>query len=132
MGDTPRKILIIEDDDAFAQVLKDRLENEGFTVLLAKDGANGLLVALDKQPDLILLDIAMPKLDGISMLKRLRQYDKGKDLRVVMLTSVNDTKQVHEALSLGARDFLVKSDWVISDLVESIRGQFRSASLPDG
>ena len=90
---------------------------------VARDGEKGLELALKKQPDIILLDIIMPKLDGLSLLRKLRQHDEGKHVRVIVLTNVNDTKEVHEALSLGARDFLVKSDWVISDLVESVKAQ---------
>jgi len=123
MADTParKKVLIVEDEEALLEVLQDRLENEGFDVLIAKDGAEGLLMALEKKPDLILLDIIMPKLDGLSMLKQLREYEAGKDIRVVFMTNVNDSKEVHEALSYGARDFMVKSDWAMSDLVASIR-----------
>lgn len=123
MSDTQarKKILVVEDEEALLEVLKDRLENEGFDVLVAKDGAAGLIMALEKKPDLILLDIIMPKLDGLSMLKQLRDYEAGKDIRVVFMTNVNDSKEVHEALQYGARDFMVKSDWAISDLVASIR-----------
>jgi len=123
MSNNRHTILIVEDEDALSGVLKDRFENEGFDVLLAKDGAQGLMLALDKQPDLILLDIIMPKVGGMTMLKKLRTYEKGKDIRVVVMTNVNDSKDVHEALEHGARDYMVKSDWVISDLVESVRKQ---------
>jgi DNA-binding response OmpR family regulator len=123
MADKRYKILIVEDDQSLSEVLKDRFENEGFDVFVAKDGAEGLIMALDKKPDVILLDILMPKLDGLSMLKKLRTYEQGKNIRVIVTTNVNDSKEVHEALALGARDFLVKSDWVLADLVDSVRNQ---------
>ncbi len=123
MGDQRYKILIVEDEEALSEVLKDRFDNEGFEVLVARDGEAGLKLALSRHPDIVLLDIIMPKLDGLTLLKRLRESDQGKNIRVVVLTNVNDSKEVHEALSLGARDFLVKSDWMISDLVESVRNQ---------
>lgn len=117
------KILIVEDDQPLAEVLQERFDNEGFTVYLAKDGESGLLMALEKEPDVILLDIVMPKLDGLSMLKELRTYERGKDVRVVVMTNLSDSKEVHEALAHGAHDFLVKSDWAIADLVTSVRNQ---------
>ncbi len=123
MADKRHKILIVEDEDSLSEVLQDRFENEDFEVFVAKDGDEGLKLALDKKPDVILLDILMPKLDGLSMLKNLRTYEQGKNIRVIVTTNVNDSKEVHEALALGARDFLVKSDWVLSDLVESVRNQ---------
>src|SRR5882724_6302693 len=123
MADKRQKILIVEDEGPLSEVLKDRFENEGFDVLIANDGEKGLAVALEKQPDVILLDIIMPKIDGLTMLKNLRAHEAGKNIRVVVMTNVNDSKEVHEALANGARDFLVKSDWVIADLVTSVRRQ---------
>lgn len=121
MSDNQHKILIIEDEKALYEVLKERFENEGFEVHVAHDGAEGLLLALEKQPDVILLDIVLPKVGGLDMLKKLRTYDVGKTIPVVVLTNLSDTKQVHEALASGARDFLVKADWVLSDVVENVR-----------
>ncbi|HSW85811.1 MAG TPA: response regulator [Candidatus Saccharimonadales bacterium] len=123
MADKRHKILIVEDDEALLEILSDRFKGEGFDVFVAKDGEQGLQMALDKEPDVILLDILMPKLDGLSMLKQLRADERGKKMRVIVTTNVNDSKEVHEALALGARDFLVKSDWILSDLVDSVNRQ---------
>src|ERR1700747_143406 len=102
MADKRYKILIVEDEQALSEILRDRFENEGFDVVVANDGTQGLLMALEKEPDVILLDILMPKLDGLSMLKQLRTYEKGKNIRVIVTTNVNDSKEVHDALALGA------------------------------
>jgi DNA-binding response OmpR family regulator len=128
MGDTRHKILIVEDDEPLADVLKDRFENEGFDVIVATDGVQGLLLALEKQPDVVLLDIVMPKLDGLTMLKNLRTYERGKDIRAIVMTNLSDSKEVHEALANGAHDFLVKSDWPIGDIVDSVRRQLNEPS----
>ncbi len=127
MGDKRPKILIVEDDEPLVEVLSERFDNENFDVLIAKDGAQALLTALEKQPDVILLDIVMPQLDGLSMLKKLRTYENGKNIRVIVMTNLSDSKEVHEALANGAHDFLVKSDWAIADLVESVRNQLKEA-----
>lgn len=123
MQSVRQRILIVEDEGPLSEVLKERFENEGFDVLIAKDGIEGLDMALHKKPDLILLDIIMPKLGGLDMLKQLRAQEAGKTVPVVVLTNLSDSKEVHEALTYGARDFLVKADWAISDVVESVRKQ---------
>ncbi len=117
------KILVVEDEEVLLGVLKDRLKNEGFDVVTARDGEQGLKTAIEQKPDLILLDILMPKMGGLTMLKSLRATPEGKDTHVIILTNVSDSKLVHEALTYGVRDFLVKSDWVLSDLVAAIRKQ---------
>lgn len=123
MADTQPRILIVEDEGPLSDVLKERFQNEGFEVFTSKDGADGLLVALDKKPAVILLDIMMPKVSGLDMLKQLRTYDEGKKMKVIVMTNLSDSKEVHEALASGATDFLVKSDWAIADLVDSVRNQ---------
>lgn len=125
MSDDLAKILIVEDDEPLVEVLSERFDNEGFEVIVAKDGEQGLKAALEKQPDVILLDIIMPKLDGLTMLKQLRAHEKGKNIRVIVITNLSDSKEVHEALANGAHDFLVKSDWAIADIVESVRNQIQ-------
>lgn len=128
MSDKLYKILIVEDEVALADVLKDRFENEGFDVTMAGDGVEGLMLALDKLPDIILLDIVLPKLSGLDMLKQLRAYGAGKNIPVIVLTNVSDSKEVHEALANGARDFLVKADWAIADVVQSVRQQLENGN----
>lgn len=127
MANKQPTVLIVEDEGPLSDVLKDRFENEGFDVFLAKDGAEGLVLALDKLPDIILLDIMMPKVSGLDMLKQLRTYDAGRDMLVIVMTNLSDTKEVHEALANGAKDFLVKSDWAIADLVDSVRKQLEES-----
>lgn len=130
MSDDLAKVLIVEDDEPLVEVLSERFDNEGFEVIVAKDGEQGLKAALEKQPDVILLDIIMPKLDGLTMLKQLRAHEKGKNIRVIVITNLSDSKEVHEALANGAHDFLVKSDWAIADIVESVRNQLKEMRAP--
>lgn len=120
-NDEGQKILIVEDDEPLSDVLQERFENEGFRVIVAKNGVDGLLLALDEKPAIILLDIVMPKLGGLDMLKQLREYEAGKNIPVIILTNLSDSKEVHEALANGVRDYMVKADWAIADVVESVR-----------
>lgn len=121
-----KKILIIEDEETLLSVLSKKLEKEGFQVVKAKNGEEGLSVFVKEQPDLILLDIIMPVMDGMEMLKRLRETEKGKDVPVVILTNLSEAGKTAEALEQGVFDYLVKSDWKLADLVEKIKQRIKS------
>lgn len=118
-----KKILIVEDETSLRNALRDKLLLEGFIVLEAKNGEEGLGVALRDHPDLILLDIIMPKMDGLTMLKKLREDVWGKNTKVILLTNLSDNEKVSEALLQGSYDYLVKSDWKIEDVVTKIRAR---------
>lgn len=122
-----RKLLIVEDDKALADILGDRFRSDGFKVESAPDGKQGLKKALDWLPDVILLDIVMPEMDGISMLRELRADDKGKEVQVILLTNLSDSQKVYEAMSHNVFDYLIKSDWEIDDIVKEVRSK---AKLP--
>ncbi len=100
------RILIVEDEQAMRLVLRDALERQGYRVLSASDGANGLDTALREKPDLILLDVMMPKLDGFSVCKELRSL--GIKIPVLMLTARGQIEDRVQGLDLGADDFLPK------------------------
>jgi adenylate cyclase len=121
MQESPYTILIVEDEEPLSQVLVERFQNEGFNIISAKDGEEALATALEKKPDLIILDIVMPKMSGLSMLKELRTNEAGKDLPVIILTNLSDTETVNQALTGGATEILVKSDWDISSIVQNVR-----------
>src|SRR3989344_8083810 len=107
MESSKNKILLItEDEPALRYVLRDKLSNIGFKVFEAADGEEGLAVALKERPDLILLDLLMPKMDGISMLKKLREDEWGKKVKVLVLTNLEDTNKISEAIEHGAEEYL--------------------------
>lgn len=116
-----KKILIIEDEIRLLGVLSEKFSNEGFEVLRAKDGEEGLRVALDTRPDLILLDIIMPKMDGMTMLKKLRKDEWGKDVSVIILTNLSDAEKITEAWDQQVYEFLVKTQWSLEELVERVK-----------
>jgi len=121
MSTQSKKILLIEDDKSLLSLLTDALKQENFLVLMATDGEEGLRVALEERPDLILLDLILPRLDGLTMLKRLRDTDQGKDVPVIVLSNLSDAEEVSKAMESGAYDFLVKSDWKMEDVVEKVK-----------
>ena len=117
-----KTVLIVEDEVSLIIALRDKFFHEGFTVLEAKNGEEGLGVALDKHPDMILLDIIMPVMDGITMLKKLRESGEwGKTAQVIILTNLNEAEKVSEAMAAGTYEYLVKSDWKIADIVNKVK-----------
>lgn len=119
-----KKILIVEDEAPLRTAVNDILTFEGFEVFQAKNGQEGLDLALKEHPDLILLDLMMPIMDGLTMLEKLRQdAEFGKHAAVILLTNINDPDKVAMATEAGSYDFLVKSDWNIEDVVKKIKGR---------
>jgi len=117
-----KKILVIEDEPAYQHTLAEKLGMEGFVVLGAKNGEEGLVMALREHPDLILLDIIMPKMDGITMLSKLREDEWGKDVKVVIFSNLAEMGKVASDLKdKGVYKYIVKTDIKLGDLVQKIR-----------
>jgi DNA-binding response OmpR family regulator len=121
MSELNKKILVTEDEAPLRNAVSDILTFEGFTVFQAKNGQEGLDIAVKEHPDLILLDLIMPVMDGLTMLQRLREDEWGKSANVILLTNINDPEKVAAATEAGTFDFLVKSDWNIEDVVAKIK-----------
>lgn len=119
----PKKILVVEDEKPLANMLASKLEDEAFDVKVAFDGEEGLKVAKGWLPDLILLDIIMPKMDGMTMLRKLRDSDKGKRIHVILLTNLSDTSKVYEAVTLDVKDYLVKTNWDLDEIIAEIKSK---------
>lgn len=116
-----KKILLVEDDITLAQVYVSRLELEGFTVQHVANGELALSTAIEFKPDLIVLDAMMPKINGFDVLDILRNTPETMNIRVIMLTALSQAKDKERAKELGADDYLVKSQVVISDVVDRIK-----------
>ena len=121
MENQKKTVLIVEDEVVLSNILKDKLEGENFLVSTAKNGEEGLSTALNTKPDLILLDIIMPKMDGIEMLKKMREDAWGKNVRVLLLTNDSNPDHMRESLKDNAVDYLIKSDWNLDEVVKKIR-----------
>ncbi len=115
------KILIVEDEAPMLCSLSDKFNDEGFDVVVAKDGEEALEVALTTAPDIILLDIILPKMDGMTMLKKLREDEKGVNIPVILLTNLDYSVGVAKAIESGAYDYLVKTDWSLEDVVNKVK-----------
>ncbi len=116
-----KKILLVEDDIALAAVYRSRLELENFEIYEVNNGEQALQAAREFSPDLILLDAMMPKISGFDVLDILRNTPETANIRVIMLTALSQPKDKERAESLGADDYLVKSQVVIGDVVDRIK-----------
>lgn len=119
---TKKKILIIEDNDEYLATLQLMLKREEATCisLSAQNGQEGLELAFSKHPDLILLDILMPKMDGLTMLKKLREDPWGKNVQVLILSNADDPRMLTEALKDEALDYLIKTQWNLKSIMIKI------------
>lgn len=130
---TKKKILIVEDDEATFKALHTVFEYAGFSVLAARNGAEGVVVALQGRPDLILLDILMPVMDGWEMLKQVRESDDwGKCVPVVVLTnlSADEDEQIKRIAELGPSYFMVKADWKVEGIVAKAQEILAAEKVP--
>ncbi|HSX36954.1 MAG TPA: response regulator [Patescibacteria group bacterium] len=117
----PKRILLVEDDDALANVYLTRLQAEGFDTRRVANGEDALASALSYKPDLVLLDVMMPKVSGFDVLDILRNTPETANLKIVMLTALSQDSDKQRAESLGVDDYLVKSQVVIADVIDRIK-----------
>lgn len=120
-GQHPKRILFVEDDDALATVYMARLQIEGFDVKRVTDGEGALAAALSYHPDLVLLDVMMPKITGFEVLDILHNTPETANLKVIMLTALGQEADRKRAEALGVEDYLVKSQVVMSDVIARIK-----------
>jgi len=116
-----KKILFIEDESALQKTFGDMLKNQGYEMISAINGEIGLRLAKTKNPDLILLDLILPKLAGLDVLKQLKQGPKTKNIPVIILTNLEDMENIEKALSLGATTYLVKASYALEEVMEKIK-----------
>ena len=115
-------ILIVEDELSLLRVLEQKFRQQNFTILTAKDGLEGLTLARTQHPALILIDIIMPKMDGIAMIKEIRGEDGwGKEVPIILLTNLVDTEKADAAAEHNVHDYLVKANWTLDDVVKKVK-----------
>lgn len=120
-GTHPKRILLVEDDDALANVYVMRLQAEGMEIRRVANGEDALASVLSFHPDLILLDVMMPKVSGFDVLDIIRNTPEVTNVKIIMLTALSQESDKARAESLGVDDYLVKSQVVIADVVDRIR-----------
>ena len=121
MNPTAKTLLVVDDEQDIREALKDKFESEGFNVITADDGDVALTTALEKHPDLIILDVIMPNMTGWEMLEELRKDAWGAKAPVIMLTVLDDVESASKAMQYKSYDILVKNDWKLSDVVMRVK-----------
>ncbi|MDD3888148.1 MAG: response regulator [Patescibacteria group bacterium] len=115
------KILIVEDDQFLVKIYQTKLESEGFDIELALDGEEGIEKAGKFMPELILLDLILPKMNGFEVLKKLKTDEKTKNIPVIVLSNLGQESDVKQGMELGAVNYLIKSDHSINEIIDKIK-----------
>ena len=114
-------ILIVEDDTELRETLTTALTYEKFSVLAADNGATGLGMALEKHPDMILLDVIMPHMDGLTVLQKLREDSWGKEVPVIVMTVLDDLEKIAAVVTAGGDEYVIKSEITLGSLVAKVK-----------
>jgi DNA-binding response OmpR family regulator len=115
------KLLIIEDDDFLRSLAVSKLEKENFSVLMAANGQEGLELAQQHNPSLIILDLMLPVMSGFEVLEQLKANDATKSSKVIIFSNLGEDTDIKKCLDLGANDYLVKANFTLDELVEKIK-----------
>lgn len=116
-----KKILFIEDESALQKTLGDVLEQDGYEVISATDGEVGLNMAKAEIPDLILLDLILPKMHGFDVLKAIKENTDTRDVPIIVLTNLESMGDIEKALELGATTYLVKANYTLEEVLNKIK-----------
>jgi len=116
-----KKVLIVEDDDFLLQMYGTKLELENYGVIMATDGSKGLKAAIKEKPDLILLDLNLPVMDGFKVMEELKKNAETKEIPILVLTNYGQKENIDRCLNLGAADYLIKAHFVPSEVIERIK-----------
>lgn len=118
---TQKKVLIVDDEQDLREAIATSLSYQGIAVLTAKDGEEGFALALAEKPDLILLDIMMPKMDGMTMLAQLREDAWGKSAHVIVMSVLDDLHKIAETVEKGGLEYILKSDISLAGIVDKVK-----------
>ncbi len=121
MNESKKKILIVEDEQSYQNILIEKLKKEDFEILLAQNGEEGLKIALETHPDLILLDIQMPQMDGIEMAKNLRVDKWGEHVKIIIISNISDVDKIRQALQNKVFEYFLKTETKLEDLITRIK-----------
>lgn len=116
-----KTILLVEDDEMLHTMYTQKFTKEGYEVLSAFNGAEGVQVAEEKKPAIILLDIIMPKMDGFVALKKMKKNEATKDIPVILLTNLGQEEDIRKGKELGATDYFIKANHTPQEVVDKVK-----------
>lgn len=117
----PQLILFIEDEPVLQKAVGEIVRKEGYEMVSALDGELGIKLAKEKKPDLILLDLILPKRDGFEVLNNLKSDEETKSIPIIVLTNLGEMENIEKAIELGATTYLIKSDYTLKEIIEKIK-----------
>jgi len=120
-----KKILIVEDDKFLRELIAKKLSEEGFIVEEASDGEEGIRKIKEGRPDLILLDLILPNIDGFEVLEKIKEDLETKPIPVIILSNLGQKEDIERGLKLGAFDYLVKAHFTPGEVIEKVRNALR-------
>jgi CheY-like chemotaxis protein len=121
MSEEKIRVLLIEDEKEVLELYKLKLTLDDYQVLTAESGQEGLDLAIKEAPDLIYLDIKMPGMDGFEVLKKLRENERTKDIPIVILSNFDEQEMIEKGLTLGANEYLIKSQFTPEDISSKVK-----------
>jgi len=122
-----KKVLVIEDEQLIADLLQRKLQGEGYYALVARDGERGLEAIKKEHPDLVLLDILLPRMNGFEVLAEVRKDKTVKETPIIIISNSGQTTEIDRAKEAGVRDWLIKTEFDPQDVVEKVRRQIGGA-----
>ena len=123
----PKEILTIEDEEIIVNLLQRKLTQEGYGVSVARDGEEGLRMMKEKKPDLVLLDIIMPKIGGFEVMEAMQKDDELKKIPIIIISNSGQPVELDRAKESGAKDWLVKTEFDPQEVIEKIKNQIGPA-----
>ena len=117
-----QKILVIEDDTFLRELIVQKLLKEGYEIVEAVEGEDGIKKVTEENPDIILLDIILPGIDGFEVLKKIKADEKVKDIPVIILSNLGQQDDIDKGIKLGAKDYLIKAEFTPGEIVEKVKG----------
>lgn len=120
-----KKILIVEDDNFLRDLLSKKLQSEVHSVLGAAESVETFNLLKNNKPDLIILDLLLPGIDGFEILKKIRQTEETKNIPVIVFSNLSEEKDIKKAKDLGVSDFMVKANFTLDELVEKVNKIFK-------
>ena len=125
METVKKKILIVEDDSFVMDIYQTKLAQAGFDIIEAANGVEAMKILEKENPNLILLDILMPYMDGMEVLEKIKKEERFKNTPVILLTNLSQQEEVKHGLELGARDYLIKSHFTPSEVLDKINSYLK-------
>lgn len=119
--DKKYKILVVEDDVFMIELLSKELAVSGFDVVIAKNGTEGIKKFEESKPDLLVLDLLLPDMNGFDTLRKVRRSEEGRNVKVIILSNLSETSDIEEGRRLGVNDYLIKANYSLKEIVDRIR-----------